>query len=469
MKTLTAWLLLISICSGQALRSDWRSQYDLGMRPNSRTQSAMDANEDAIESLWNNSLKTRKGQITLGPEGYWIDTPVATRAIDGLKMIGSGGITLYESENHFAAGTAFGGYGSRLCAGATGMASLLDITSYGVRLQDITFLGNWRQAAGDAFTLANAPTTMILIRSNPGGNTLGTGKMVFDNLCFARGKNGITFAQADTENNADNCYFTRTEGQFLSEAIYRFKSPQSVVFSMGQTHSYYCAEVAYFERGGHADLGLIEVVEGPQAGGGTKVLHLGDPRENENWYRLTARLDNTCKYSGLKVIQMDSAGYGTIIDCTVSFGYDFVRYGLGRSVAEGGTDTIVTGTVNPTTEGSDGNFYRNTATNREFGPKAGGSWAGSGSGWVICDDIFDLYGACSVTLRGGPYYSKCLKLRSSGSRYPHVHFPSGTVFQSGITPDFCVNQNTSTGTWKVTWGDCVDVNGTPIPAGEMTN
>lgn len=35
---------------------------------------------------------------------------------------------------------------------------------------------------------------------------------------------------------------------------------------------------------------------------------------------------------------------------------------------------ITNGTVDPTTEGEDGDFYLNTATSFLFGPKAGGVW-----------------------------------------------------------------------------------------------
>jgi hypothetical protein len=484
-KPLIAFLLLCTTLNAQALRSEWRSQYDLGMRPNSRTQAAMDANEDALESVWS-QMKTRKGRIVLGPEGYWIDSPVVSYVLDGQALFGSAGMGLYVSENHFAGGvnSATGGAYSRIVAGADDLASLLDISGYGWRIQDVMLAGNWSQNGSTGWrAAADEPTTGILIRSNPASDdqrptaittSFGTGKMIFDGLCFYKLKNGITFGGSNPETgygselNADNCHFSRTEGQFLSEAIYRVKSQQSVVFTMGQTHSYGCSEVAYFERGGHADLGFIEVVGGPSTGSrsglGTRVLHLGDPHEDENWYKLHARLDNTSKVTGLKVILMDSPGYGTIIDCSTSFGYAY-RYGQGRSAAEGGTDTIVTGTVDPTTEGATGDYYRNTATNREWGPKlAGTGWTTYGAGWVISDDIFDLYGACSVTLRGGPYYSKCLRLRSSGGSYPNVFFPDGTVFQAGVTPDDCVNRNTSTGTYKVTWGDCVDVNGVAIPA-----
>lgn len=39
-------------------------------------------------------------------------------------------------------------------------------------------------------------------------------------------------------------------------------------------------------------------------------------------------------------------------------------------------NTILYGTVDPTTEGVDGNFYINTTSNYFFGPKSGGSWPG---------------------------------------------------------------------------------------------
>lgn len=43
--------------------------------------------------------------------------------------------------------------------------------------------------------------------------------------------------------------------------------------------------------------------------------------------------------------------------------------------------TVLNGTVNPTTEGVDGDFYINTTTDTIFGPKSGGSW-GSGTSLI---------------------------------------------------------------------------------------
>ena len=36
--------------------------------------------------------------------------------------------------------------------------------------------------------------------------------------------------------------------------------------------------------------------------------------------------------------------------------------------------TILSGTVDPTTEGEDGDFYINTSSSTLFGPKAAGTW-----------------------------------------------------------------------------------------------
>ena len=47
----------------------------------------------------------------------------------------------------------------------------------------------------------------------------------------------------------------------------------------------------------------------------------------------------------------------------------------GPSGADG--QTILSGTIDPTTEGSDGDFYINTTSDTIWGPKAGGSWAGT--------------------------------------------------------------------------------------------
>jgi hypothetical protein len=51
------------------------------------------------------------------------------------------------------------------------------------------------------------------------------------------------------------------------------------------------------------------------------------------------------------------------------------------SSVSGGGNTILNGTVDPTTEGDDGDFYINTATNEIFGPKTAGNW-GTGTSLV---------------------------------------------------------------------------------------
>jgi hypothetical protein len=76
----------------------------------------------------------------------------------------------------------------------------------------------------------------------------------------------------------------------------------------------------------------------------------------------------------------------------------------------GGADgnTILYGIVDPTTEGVDGDFYINTASNEIFGPKAGGSWPAGVSliGPTGADGNTILYGAVDPTTEGvdGDFY-----------------------------------------------------------------
>jgi hypothetical protein len=55
---------------------------------------------------------------------------------------------------------------------------------------------------------------------------------------------------------------------------------------------------------------------------------------------------------------------------------DLIYAGIQGDTGAAGTDgrTILSGAVDPTTEGADGDFYINTATSTLFGPKASGTW-----------------------------------------------------------------------------------------------
>ena len=53
----------------------------------------------------------------------------------------------------------------------------------------------------------------------------------------------------------------------------------------------------------------------------------------------------------------------------------------GGGQGQGNTSTVLNGTVDPTTEGVDGDFYINTTSNEIFGPKTGGAW-GTGTSLV---------------------------------------------------------------------------------------
>jgi hypothetical protein len=70
--------------------------------------------------------------------------------------------------------------------------------------------------------------------------------------------------------------------------------------------------------------------------------------------------------------------------------------GADGAAGSAGTDgkTILYGGINPTTEGVDGDFYINDATNTIFGPKAGGSWP-AGTSMVA-----GPYGPIKVTFDG---------------------------------------------------------------------
>lgn len=63
-------------------------------------------------------------------------------------------------------------------------------------------------------------------------------------------------------------------------------------------------------------------------------------------------------------------------DLIIEFGIPRGNTGATGAAGTNGADgkTVLNGTVNPTTEGVNGDFYINTATHYIFGPKASGSW-----------------------------------------------------------------------------------------------
>jgi hypothetical protein len=82
--------------------------------------------------------------------------------------------------------------------------------------------------------------------------------------------------------------------------------------------------------------------------------------------------------AGLMTASMDVVGAVDTIRLfpntgTFSAGVIYVQKKM-RSSGSGSANTILNGTINPTTEGVDGDFYINTTANTLFGPKDSGTW-----------------------------------------------------------------------------------------------
>ena len=67
-------------------------------------------------------------------------------------------------------------------------------------------------------------------------------------------------------------------------------------------------------------------------------------------------------------------------------------------------NTVLNGTVNPTNEGADGDFYINTTTKEIFGPKAGGIWPSSGTSLVGSAASAPTYDIGDKALGGTVFY-----------------------------------------------------------------
>jgi hypothetical protein len=95
--------------------------------------------------------------------------------------------------------------------------------------------------------------------------------------------------------------------------------------------------------------------------------------------------------------------------------------GAGQDGADG--NTVLNGTVSPTTQGVDGDFYINTTTNQIFGPKTSGSW-GSGVNLIGESGNKWFYGVgAPVTVTGaslGDFY-----LESTGAVYRRESISGG--------------------------------------------
>jgi hypothetical protein len=111
--------------------------------------------------------------------------------------------------------------------------------------------------------------------------------------------------------------------------------------------------------------------------------------------------------------------------------------------------TLRNGTVDPTTEGVDGDFYINTTSNEIFGPKTGGVW-GTGTSLVgpSCGGIIDIAGTFILDASHNTYSINHDGL--GGFTIPDL----GRGFQ-------CVYHNNSNGTVAITLGTGVTNNNAP--------
>ena len=108
----------------------------------------------------------------------------------------------------------------------------------------------------------------------------------------------------------------------------------------------------------------------------------------------------------------------------------------------GGGYSVLNGTVNPTSEGVNGDFYINTATSTIFGPKASGAW-GSGTSLIGPAGATGSTGPAGATGSTGP-------AGAAGSTGPQgtagFTILNGAVnpTSEGVNGDFYINTATTT-------------------------
>lgn len=107
--------------------------------------------------------------------------------------------------------------------------------------------------------------------------------------------------------------------------------------------------------------------------------------------------------------------------------------------------TILNGTVDPTTEGVDGDFYINTTSDEIFGPKTAGSW-GSGTSLVGPQGPQGPIGPASTF---GSEYNLSESLTQSST--------NSTTFQNKVTLNLT---SLPPGTYRLNWGYFWALNGT---------
>jgi hypothetical protein len=97
-------------------------------------------------------------------------------------------------------------------------------------------------------------------------------------------------------------------------------------------------------------------------------------------------------------------------------------------------NAVLYGSVDPTTEGNDGNFYINTSTNTIFGPKASGSWP-TGTSLVGPQGPAGNDGADGIgTPAGGTTGQVLAKIDNTDYNYEWVSAGTGDVKSDGSVP-----------------------------------
>lgn len=137
--------------------------------------------------------------------------------------------------------------------------------------------------------------------------------------------------------------------------------------------------------------------------------------------------------------------------------------------------TLLNGTTNPTTQGADGDFYINTATNYIFGPKASGTWPAGislvGGATVTTSDTAPSSPADN-SLWFNSSIGQLFLWYNDGTSSQWVGFANnpgadGVGVPAGGSVGQFLKKNTGAD-YDTAWGNVVEVTATPI-AGEFNN
>jgi hypothetical protein len=410
---------------------------DLLMVAGSRTTIAMDANKAGFDGLFATQNKTKRGRLQLGVGAYYVrgaegGAALASAALDGIAIRGAAGLGQYVSENHDGP-NATGGALSRIVANSSGLESLLELTSIGPSIEDVMLQGQWRQAAnteggGDAtYYPAVRPNALVRVRSNPGGNTYGTGWGHYNRMTLVRGQDGFVFGDNTTANNADNTAFGFIKFEDLSGFAVRVKSEQCVNYTQQHFTLVNCAGGFCFEKGGKLNAQFFEVLGG-YGGAGCVVLELGKaavvdppaaaygPRENEASYTIHVSFDNYAILPGMKLLKMHP---GTS-DANIDIHLERLGYGIAET-----------------------NY------------------------WANCVDMIEVQAGTTVNLYGGPYPPGCVKFIADSSKVGVVNFWGVRCHESYTMAD-CLS-GSSTGNYSMEWRGCRKRYGARIADSGVTN